>query len=118
MAGKVSVMVPYRWRSGWGVSAGLFVAVFVLVPATFAVQNAWKVPVPQTISFARIEPIATSYWLSWALTLAALLTPALVLSLLPVARSIALGYLLTTTMVGAVLCGATVAMAFTGLAAV
>ncbi|MFD3508888.1 hypothetical protein [Nocardia sp. NPDC058666] len=88
------------------------------MPATFAVQNAWQVPMPRTVSFAKIEPIAVSYWVSWGSTLAVLLVPAVVLWLLPVARAIALGYLLTTTTVGAVLCGATVAMAFTGLAAV
>ncbi len=104
-----------RWRAGWGVAAGLFVAVFVLVPATFAVQNAWEVPVPRTISFARIEPIPNSYWLSWALTLAALLTPTVLLAVLPAARLIALGYLLTTTAAGALLCATTVGLAFTGL---
>ncbi|MFC4128597.1 hypothetical protein [Nocardia rhizosphaerae] len=109
MAGQV------RWRAGWGVAAGLFVAVFVLVPATFAVQNAWSVPVPRTIAFARIEPIQTSYWLSWALTLAAVLTPTLLLAWVPAARSIALGYLLSTTATGAVLCATTVGLAFTGL---
>ncbi|MDO3649476.1 hypothetical protein [Nocardia mangyaensis] len=104
-----------RWGSGWGVSAGLFVAVFVLVPATFAVQDAWQVPVPRPIAFATLEPIATSYWVSWGLTLAALLTPALLLALLPPARLIALGYLLTTSAMGVLLCGTTVGLAFSGL---
>ncbi|MFC4376463.1 hypothetical protein ACFO5K_20410 [Nocardia halotolerans] len=104
-----------RWRSGWGVAAGLFVAVFVLVPATFAVQNAWSVPVPRAISFAEIEPVATSYWLSWALTLAALLTPAPLLACVPAARLIAVGYLLSASAAGALLCAMTVALAFTGL---
>ncbi|MFD6392625.1 hypothetical protein [Nocardia sp. NPDC060259] len=117
VCGRVRAAVPgqVRWRAGWGVAAGLFVAVFVLVPATFAVQDAWEVPVPRTIAFAEIEPIRTSYWLSWALTLAALLTPTLLLALLPAARMIALGYLLTTTAAGFVLCATTVGLAFSGL---
>ncbi|MFE3543174.1 hypothetical protein ACFXK0_09400 [Nocardia sp. NPDC059177] len=108
-------MEQVRWRSGWGVAAGLFVAVFVLVPATFAVQHAWHVPAPRPIAFAELEPIATSFWLSWALTLATLLVPAVALALLPPARPIALGYLLTTTVVGTVLCATTVGLAFSGL---
>ncbi|MFD6222505.1 hypothetical protein [Nocardia asteroides] len=113
----MSATVPgqVRWRASWGVAAGLFVAVFVLVPATFAVQDAWRIPMPRTVAFAEIEPIPTAYWLSWALTLAVLLAPALVLALLPVARLIVLGYLLTTTAVGVVLCATTVGLAFSGL---
>ncbi len=104
-----------RWRAGWGVGLGVFVAVFVLVPATFAVQSAWHVPVPRPVAFAELEPIATSFWLSWAATLAVLLIPAVVLALLPPARLLALGYLLATTAVGTVLCATTVGLAFSGL---
>ena len=104
-----------RWSAGWGVVAASVIAVFVFVPATFRIQKALNVP-PVDPTPGSAAEIAASYWGTWALCFALLLTPALVMAVFRRSRHAAAGYAITATVLGGLLAAAVISFELGGFA--
>lgn len=108
-----------RWSAAWGVAAAGVIAVFVFVPATFRIQHALDVPpISPVPAHLRAHPpeVAASYWWSWALSFALLLTPALVMAVFRRSRRAAVGYAITAAVLGGMLVAAVISFELGGFA--
>lgn len=93
----------HRASAVWGITAAAILAVFVFLPATFAIRQALDLPelaaTPRHLR-EHSDPVPVSYWLTWIIALLALLSPTPVLALSARTRRVALGYALTATLLG------------------
>ncbi|WP_063002622.1 hypothetical protein [Nocardia mikamii] len=91
----------------------------MFIPATWKLQDALHVPaIDPTPSHLRATPkqIASSYWISWAIALAVLLSPAAVPAVISRTRRITVGYLITATITGGLLAPAVINFEVAGFA--
>lgn len=94
------------WSPVWGLWLGTAAALAYL-PVTLAIRNAVNVPIPNpTPGYIRAHPaeVATSYWVTWGVSLLVLVLPGLVLAFTRKGRRVAIVYILTAGTVGIVLC--------------
>lgn len=107
-----------RWSPLWGVWLGIALALIYL-PVTLAVRNACHVPVPNaTPRELRTNPVevASSYWVTWGISLVVLMVPGLILALAQRARRVAIGYIATAGIIGILLCVAMIGFELGGFA--